>query len=126
MRGEPEREPSVGVSHSRSRRYRKNKKGRVLQSTAAVFCGRQALAASGQSALTLHWRLDLLAAIVTKWAILVTALTITTVDGPGLPGAVLRQRRGESDHGPECSLQVESGVVRFAKDGAQLGLDLPL
>ena len=39
-------------------------------------------------------------------------------DGAGLPVAVLLHRLGELDHDAECSLQVESAVVGFAKDRA--------
>ena len=51
---------------------------------------------------------------------------LKVAEAPGLPGAVLPQRCGEFDHDPECPLQVESRVVGFPKDRAQLGLDLPL
>ena len=88
MSGDPDRQPSVSVGPYRSRRWLKNKRGRVLQSTAAVFCGRQGIAPSSRIN-ALHWRLDLLAATVTEWAILVAAHTTATADGPELPGGVL-------------------------------------
>lgn len=37
---------------------------------------------------------------------------------PGLPAAVLPQRGSEFNHDAKCSVEVESGVIRFTKHGA--------